>query len=109
MNLTISGRQLDVTPALRSFVTEKLGRATRHYDQVTDVRVVLTVDNQKDKSKRQRAECTVHVKGGELFAEAANEGMYAAIDELVDKLESQLARHKGKVKAHDNVATKHMV
>ena len=47
MNLTISGHHLEVTPALRGYVTSKLDRITRHFDQVVDVKVLLTVDNMK--------------------------------------------------------------
>jgi Sigma 54 modulation protein / S30EA ribosomal protein len=60
MNLTISGHHLDVTPALRSYVTTKLDRIMRHFDQVVDVKVLLTVEKQKEKERRQRAECNIH-------------------------------------------------
>ena len=53
MNLTISGHHLEVTPALRSYVTGKLDRITRHFDQVVDVKVLLTVEKHKEKEKRQ--------------------------------------------------------
>ena len=56
MNLTISGHHLEVTPALRSYVTSKLDRISRHFDQVVDVKVLLTVDNHQEKEGRQRAE-----------------------------------------------------
>ena len=62
MNLTISGHHLDVTPSLRSYVTTKLDRITRHFDRVVDVKVILTVEKQKEKERRQRAECSIHVK-----------------------------------------------
>ena len=55
MNLTISGHHLDVTPALRSYVTSKLDRITRHFDQVVDVKVILTVEKQKEKEKKEEA------------------------------------------------------
>ena len=48
MNLTISGHHLEVTPALRNYVTTKLDRITRHFDQVVDVKVLLTVEKQKE-------------------------------------------------------------
>jgi putative sigma-54 modulation protein len=51
MNLTISGHHLEVTPALRSYVTGKLDRIIRHFDQVVDVKVLLTVEKQKEKEK----------------------------------------------------------
>ena len=92
MNLTISGHHLDVTPALRNYVTSKLDRITRHFDQVVDVKVLLTVENLKEKQSRQRAECNVHVKGNAMFAESSHADMYAAVDELVDKLDRSIRR-----------------
>ena len=72
MNLTISGHHLEVTPALRTYVTSKLDRINRHFDQVVDVRVLLSVEKQTEKEKRQKAECNIHVKGSDLFAECSN-------------------------------------
>ena len=106
MNLTISGHHLEVTPALRGYVTSKLDRITRHFDQVVDVKVLLTVDNMKEKDSRQRAECNVHVKGRDIFAESSHADLYAAVDELTDKLDRQVARHKTKINDHHHVAAK---
>ena len=63
MNLTISGHHLEVTPARRSYVTTKLDRIIRHFDQVVDVKVLLTVEKQKEKENASAPECTLHVKG----------------------------------------------
>jgi putative sigma-54 modulation protein len=100
MNLTISGHHLEVTPALRSYVTSKIDRISRHFDQVVDVKVLLTVEKQKEKERRQRAECNIHVKGDDLFAESAHADLYAAVDELVDKLDRQVGRYKTKKQDH---------
>ncbi|MEY4283379.1 MAG: ribosome-associated translation inhibitor RaiA [Betaproteobacteria bacterium] len=100
MNLTISGHHLEVTPALRTYVTQKLDRISRHFDQVVDIKVLLTVEKQKEKEKRQRAECNIHVKGNDLFAESAHEDLYAAVDELVDKLDRQVSKHKTRMQDH---------
>ena len=109
MNLTISGHHLEVTPALRSYVTAKLDRITRHFDQLVDVKVLLTVENQKEKDRRQRAECNIHVKGNDMFAESSHEDLYAAVDELVDKLDRQVGRHKEKIKNHQHEASKRLM
>ena len=106
MNMTISGHHLEVTPALRGYVTSKLDRITRHFDQVVDVRVLLTVDNMKEKDSRQRAECNVHVKGRDIFAESSHADLYAAVDELTDKLDRQVVRYKTKIKDHHHISTK---
>jgi putative sigma-54 modulation protein len=109
MNLTISGHHLEVTPALRSYVTTKLDRIMRHFDQVVDVKVLLTVENLKEKQRRQRAECNIHVKGSDMFAESAHQDLYAAVDELVDKLDRQVARHKDRVQDHHHAAPKRLM
>ena len=109
MNLTISGHHLDVTPALRSYVTSKLDRITRHFDQVVEVKVLLTVENLKEKQGRKRAECNVHVKGSDMFAESSHADMYAAVDELVDKLDRQVVRHKDRLQSHHHEAPKRVM
>ena len=108
MKLTISGHHLDVTPALREYVTGKLERITRHFDQVVDTRVLLSIDNQKEKERRQRAECTLRVKGCDVHAESSHQDMYAAIDELMDKLDRQIVRHKDKLQSHQVPGQKRM-
>ena len=90
MNLTISGHHLEVTPALREYVLTKLDRITRHFDAVVDVNVLLTVENLKEKERRQKAEVTLHVKGKDIFVEQAHEDLYAAVDQLMDKLDRQV-------------------
>ena len=109
MNLTISGHHLEVTQALRNYVTTKLDRITRHFDQVVDIRVILTVEKQREKERRQRAECNIHVKGSDLFAESSHEDLYAAVDDLVDKLDRQVGRHKTRVQDHHHEGAKRLM
>ena len=104
--LTISGHHLEVTPALRGYVTQKLDRIKRHFDQVVDVRVILSIEKQKEKERRQRAECNIHVKGNDLFAESSSEDLYAAVDDLVDKLDRQVVRHKDRLQDHGHTSPK---
>ena len=100
MNLTISGHHLEVTPALRTYVTSKIDRISRHFDQVVDVKVLLSIEKQKEKERRQIAECNIHVKGDDLFATSSHADLYAAVDELVDKLDRQVGRYKTKKQDH---------
>ncbi len=109
MNLTISGHHLEVTPALRTYVMGKLDRITRHFDQVVDVKVLLSIENQTEKERRQKAECNIHVKGSDMFAESAHEDMYAAVDELVDKLDRQVVRHKDRLQNHHHESPKRLM
>ena len=106
MRIETYGQQIEVTPALRDYVISKLDRITRHFDQVVDVKVLLTVDNMKEKEKRQRAECNVHVKGRDIFAESSHADLYAAVDELTDKLDRQVGRYKTKTQEHHHVTPK---
>ena len=102
MNLSISGHHLDVTPALRAYVESKLERIIRHFDQVIDVTVFLSVDKLV-----QKAEISLRVRGKDLFAESTDADMYAAIDSLVDKLDRLVIKHKAKRYDHGHEAIKH--
>ena len=95
MNLQISGHHLEITPAIHAYVTEKLERVTRHFDNVIDVNVILSVDKLK-----QKAEVTVHLSGKDVHVEAVEEDLYAAIDSLADKLDRQIQKHKQKLQDH---------
>ncbi|MFA5531575.1 MAG: ribosome-associated translation inhibitor RaiA [Thiohalomonadaceae bacterium] len=95
MQLNITGHHVEITDALRAYVSDKLNRLERHFDHVTNVHVVLSVEK-----LRQKAEATIHVAGNELFADCVDEDMYAAIDALVDKLDRQIKKHKEKVTDH---------
>jgi putative sigma-54 modulation protein len=108
MNLTISGHHLDITPSLREYVLTKLERVTRHFDQVVDVSVLLTVEKMKEKERRQKAEVTLHVKGRDIFVEQSHEDLYAAVDQLMDKLDRQVVRHKDRTQQHHHTAAKRL-
>lgn len=97
MNLSISGHHVEVTPALREYVLNKLERVKRHFDQVIDVGIILSVDK-----LRQKAEINLHLRGKDIFVEAVDQDMYAAIDALIDKLDRQVIKHKDKVQNHHN-------
>jgi putative sigma-54 modulation protein len=95
MNLQLTGHQLNITPAIRTYVTSKLERITRHFDHVIDVNVIMSVNKLE-----QRIEANVHVPGGAIFCESCEPDMYAAIDNLVDKLDRQIIKHKEKSTGH---------
>jgi len=106
MNLQLTGQHIEITPAIRAYVVVKLDRVTRHFDQVVDITVLLCVEKLSEKERRQRAEVTLHVKGKDIFAECSAEDLYAAIDQLMDKLDRQVVRHKGKVQNHHHESPK---
>ena len=92
MNLHLSGHHLELTPAIRDYLTSKLDRVKRHFDEVIDVNVILSVEREQ-----RCAEASMHVRGKDLFAESQDPDMYAAIDALVDKLDRQIVKHKEKL------------
>jgi len=95
MQIDLTGHHVELTDPLRNYVSEKFERLERHFDQVTDVHVILSVEK-----LRHTAEATMHISGGKLFADSTNEDMYAAIDSLTDKLDRQIKKHKEKLTDH---------
>ncbi len=102
MNLNITGRHVEVTPAIRDYVSSKLDRVIRHFDNVTSVAVILSVEKLK-----QKAEVTVHVRGKDIFVESDDADLYAAVDSMADKLDRQMQKHKQKQSDHNHEAIKH--
>jgi putative sigma-54 modulation protein len=95
MNLHITGHHVAVTDSLRAYVVSKLDRVNRHFDHVIDVNVVMSVEK-----LRQKVEANVHVSGREIHAASEGENLYAAIDELADRLDRQVVRHKERLQVH---------
>jgi putative sigma-54 modulation protein len=93
MHINLTGRHVEVTTALRDYVTSKFAKLERHFDHINNVHVILDVEKLV-----QKAEATLHVNGGEIFATADHQDMYAAIDGLIDKLDRQVIKHKEKMK-----------
>ncbi len=92
MQINLTGHHVEITQALRDYVHDKLERVERHFENVTSVQVILSVEK-----LRQKAEATIYVAGNAIFADAVQEDMYAAIDALIDKIDRQIKKHKEKV------------
>ena len=95
MQVSVTGRHVEVTAAMKQHVEDKIGKIKRHFDHVTDIHVILTVEKLE-----QKAEATVQISGAKLFADDVQEDMYAAIDNMVDKLDRQIIKHKEKTQSH---------
>ncbi len=95
MQLNVTGHHVEVTEALKGYIEKKLDRIVRHSDHVMDVHCILTVEK-----SRHKAEATVNLTGGKIYADAVNENMYASIDALVDKLDRGVKKHKEKLNDH---------
>lgn len=95
MQINVTGHHVDVSPALRNYVNDKMQRISRHFDHVISTNVVLKVER-----RNHAAEATVHAPKRSLFANHSADDMYAAIDGLIDKLDRQVRRYKEKLTNH---------
>ncbi|AKS42796.1 ribosome hibernation-promoting factor, HPF/YfiA family [Wenzhouxiangella marina] len=103
MQIEITGQNVDVTQALRAYITEKCERFERHFDNLISAHFVLRLEK-----VQHMVEATIAVGGrtNPIFAEVHDENMYAAIDALADKLDRQVRRHKQKVTDHHRSASR---
>lgn len=95
MQLTISGHHIDVTDSMKNYINEKMQRIVRHFDHLSSIDIVLHVEK-----IHHKAEATINAKGVTMHAHADSENMYASIDDLADKLDSQVRKHKEKITDH---------
>jgi putative sigma-54 modulation protein len=108
MNLTISGHHLEVTPAIREYVQNKLERITRHFDQVIDIpRHPLHRQSHRER-KTPEGRDQPALSGKTVYVESLAQDLYAAIDTLIDKLDRQVMKYKNKVQQHGHDAIKHL-
>ncbi|WP_415882015.1 ribosome hibernation-promoting factor, HPF/YfiA family [Neptuniibacter sp. SY11_33] len=95
MQINITGHHVELTDSMQNYVLEKMQKIERHFDNITNVQVTLSIEKQ-----RQKADAEMHVSGAQLFATHEHDDMYAAIDGLTDKLDRQVIKHKEKLKNH---------
>jgi putative sigma-54 modulation protein len=95
MKADVTGQNLEVTDALRSYVDEKVAKLERHLKNLMDAHVVLAVEDY-----RHKAEINIKADGATLHADAEDKDMYAAIDAMADKIDRQARRHQGKNNDH---------
>ena len=94
MQITVSGRDFEVTDAIRSFAHDKAGKLTRYFERISRTEVVL---GRRD-NHTYDVELIAHVDGHEHFvAHGQHEDLYAAIDDAETKIERQLRNHKAKL------------
>ena len=107
MRIDISGHQMDVTPALRDYAQDKLGKIAKHFEQHLETRVILSVDKLEHK-----AEATIHTPGKTLYADAQAPDMYAALDETIEKIARRMRKHKTRLmkkhRPHRNESIRHL-
>ncbi len=95
MQINITGHHLEITDSLRTYVETKFNKLERHFDHISSVNVILNVEK-----LLQKAEATIRLSGADIFASSEDNDMYAAIDNMIDKLDRQVLKHKEKLKKH---------
>lgn len=94
MNIVVNGRHLDITPALRSYAEEKIGKFEKYISNITEAVVTLSVEKY-----RHKAEVLLKVNGSLIQAEGVTGEIYSAIDEVVEKLDKRVIKYKEKLQA----------
>ena len=92
MAINVRGKNLDITPALKDYVEKRVKKVTKYFDKTGDISVILRVEK-----GRHQVEVTVPVDGILLRGEESTPDMYASIDQVMDKLEKQIEKHKTKL------------
>jgi len=97
MQINITGHGIQVTDAIRTYLTDKLSRLLeKRNNHITSINVILNVEK-----LQQIAKATIHLPPkAEIHAHSESSDLYSAIDALIDKLNHQLTKHKEKLKEH---------
>lgn len=96
MELTITGKNMNVSERTEEFVRQKLARLDRHLSEPVEARVELSTENTKDVNQRQIVQVTLFKNGTIIRAEERSSDLRAAVDAVVDKLDKQIRRYKDK-------------
>jgi putative sigma-54 modulation protein len=99
VNVVVSSRHMEVTPALKTFAEQKVAKLTKYYDRIQEIEVVLNAIKEAGKDSTD-VEVIVNAEHKQVFVVHHRDGdAYACIDACVQKLERQLSEHK---KMHRN-------
>ncbi|HIJ74089.1 MAG TPA: ribosome-associated translation inhibitor RaiA [Candidatus Hydrogenedentes bacterium] len=95
MRVTITGRHMDMTDALKAYVENGLEKVRGHFDRVIDASVVLSVEKH-----RHVAEINLHANGIRIHGKESSPDMYASVDAVLEKLDKQVRRFKDRINRH---------
>ena len=96
MRITVKGRNIEITDAIRAYAEEKIGKVMNHYDQIQSIEVILNVIKNPSVSQSHTAEVLCKFTSGSVKSEESAESMYASIDLVADKLDRQVKKFKEK-------------
>lgn len=100
MNYIIRGEKMEVTDSIKEYVTDKLSKMEKYFDEPEKVNVKVLF---KVRGREQKVEVTINNMGYDLRAEVSHSDMYAAIDLVLDKLERQIRKYKTKLMSRERV------
>ena len=96
MHVTVTGKNIELTKALKEYLVDKLNRAQKHFEHPLEAIAILSVSKNPSMSNNQTAEVTIKINGSIIRGEESTENMYASIDLVADKIERQLRKFKTK-------------
>ena len=96
MYIHVNGKNIEITPAIKAYVKEKIGKVANYYDQIQGIDVILSVIKNPAASGKHVAEVVCKLTSGAIHCEESAESMYASIDLLADKLSRQVQKFKDK-------------
>lgn len=94
--LVVKGKNIDVTPALKDFITKKLSKLDKYAHHIVEIMVEMHVEKNPRISANQIVDVNIFANGAVLRAEEASHDMYASIDMVLDKLERQMKKYEEK-------------
>ena len=101
MYIHVTGKNIEITDAIKAYVKEKIGKVANHYDQITGIDVILSVIKNPAATGKHIAEVSCKMNTGVVHCEEAAESMYASVDVLADKLQRQVQKFKDKALTSD--------
>ena len=98
MNVIVSGQHLKITEAIKEYAKEKCKKIEKYLENITEVNVMLTVEKTKSEGSVHKADVTIYATGKTIRIESQDKDLYAAIDNMADKMERQVRKYKEKLK-----------
>jgi putative sigma-54 modulation protein len=100
MNIVVRGRNVEITSRLQEYVDKKVGKLDRYLPTIDEARMELAVEDTRSAQHSQIAQLTVRSRGRILRAEERDQDIFAAIDTVIDKMQRQITRYKGRLYEH---------
>jgi len=95
MKVTVTGRHMELSDALRNYIENGLQKLEAHFDKLTDANVVLDVQKH-----RHMAEVTLNANGVRIHGREVSADMYASVDSVINKLDKQVRKYRERINRH---------